>query len=69
MMVKRKLPLLEPNEHGNYLCPYCSHALTPVFKEWLNTITDYICHRCKKRFNVFKSGIKSKNFLDLESFS
>ena len=43
---------LEPNEHGNFLCPYCSFTLTPIFRVWLNQVTDYICHRCKKGFEI-----------------
>ncbi|KKL75797.1 hypothetical protein LCGC14_2051290 [marine sediment metagenome] len=48
---------LEPNENGNYLCPYCTRVLTPVIKEWIPAVTDHICHWCKIRFNVFKKGI------------
>ena len=45
---------LEPNEHGNYLCPYCDHALTPILREWLKPprVTDYVCHWCKIGFEV-----------------
>ena len=50
---------LEPNEHGNLLCPYCSFVLTPILREWLKPpqVTDYVCHRCKKGFEI---PIKSK---------
>jgi len=43
---------LEPNEHGNYLCPYCTYALTPIFREWIPAITDYICHHCQIGFQI-----------------
>ncbi|KKN60486.1 hypothetical protein LCGC14_0531320 [marine sediment metagenome] len=45
---------LEPNEYGNLLCPYCSFALIPILREWLKPprVTDYICHRCQKGFEV-----------------
>ena len=45
---------LESDENGNYLCPHCTRVLTPILKIWLNKVTDYICHWCKIRFNVFK---------------
>jgi len=46
---------LEPNEHGNYPCPYCSYILTPILREWIPAITDYICHRCQIGFDVYKT--------------
>lgn len=46
------MTFLEPNEHGNLICPYCSFVLTPIFRVWVNKVTDYICHRCQKRFKI-----------------
>ena len=47
---------LIPNESGNYPCPYCNHTLTPIFREWLLAITDYICHWCKIGFKIANKG-------------
>jgi len=47
---------LEPNEYGNYLCPYCNRVLTPIFRVWLCKVTDYICHWCQIGFDVFKGS-------------
>ena len=45
---------LEPNEHGNYPCPYCDFILTPILREWMNppAVTDYICHHCQIGFKI-----------------
>ena len=43
---------LEPNEHGNYPCPYCTHILTAIIKVWIPEISDYICHRCQIGFEI-----------------
>jgi len=50
------MPKLEPNESGNYPCPYCNHTLTPIFKVWLHCVTDYICHTCQIGFKVVVKG-------------
>lgn len=50
----RKEMKLNPNENGNFPCPYCGNILTAIFKEWLQYVTDYICHRCQKGFKVRK---------------
>jgi len=47
---------LEPNEHGNYPCPYCGYILTAIFREWLPGITDYICHHCQIGFKIKTYG-------------
>ena len=50
-MVKAKT--LEPNEHGNYPCPYCSFILTPIVREWMDPPgIDYVCLRCKIMFKT-----------------
>ena len=47
---------LEPNESGNYPCPYCNHILTPIFRVWLLRVTDYICHWCQIGFKIAIKG-------------
>jgi len=49
---------LEPNEGGNYPCPYCERILTPILREWMKPprVTDYVCHRCKIGFKVAFEG-------------
>ena len=48
------MSFLEPNEHGNYPCPYCDFILTPILREWMNppAVTDYICHHCQIGFKI-----------------
>ena len=43
---------LEPNEHGNYPCPYCKRILTAILREWIPAVTDYICHKCQIGFKI-----------------
>ena len=52
IMIKAKT--LEPNEYGNYPCPYCGFILTAILREWMNPphVTDYVCHRCKIMFEI-----------------
>ncbi|KKN20194.1 hypothetical protein LCGC14_0938200 [marine sediment metagenome] len=45
---------LEQNENGNYLCPHCKSVLTPIIKDWMNAITDYLCHQCKVGLKVLE---------------
>jgi len=47
---------LEPDKNGNYPCPYCNHTLTPIFREWIPAITDYICHHCQIGFKIAIKG-------------
>jgi len=52
---------LEPNEHGNYPCPYCGkddgYVLTPIVREWMDPPRiDYVCHRCKIMFKTKVKG-------------
>ena len=44
--------ILNPTETGHFQCPYCGKIMTPIFNEKLLKITDYICHWCKKGFEV-----------------
>lgn len=46
---------LELDEYGNYPCPYCNNILTPILREWMPAITDYICHHCQKGFRIRKT--------------
>ena len=57
------MPKLEPNEYGNYPCPYCNFILTPILREWMNppAVTDYVCHRCQIGF---KMRLKTKASLN-----
>ena len=53
---------LEPNEYGNYPCPYHDdgYVLTPIVREWMDPPRiDYVCHRCKIMFES-----KAKNSLE-----
>ena len=49
---------LEPYDCGNYPCPYCGFTLTPILREWMKPprVTDYVCHRCKIRFEIKVKG-------------
>ncbi len=51
---------LEPNEQGRQLCPYCSHTLVPILREWMNppAVTDYLCLRCQIGFKIQLKGIE-----------
>ena len=44
--------ILNPTESGHFQCPYCGKIMTLIFNEKLLKITDYICHICKKGFEV-----------------
>ena len=53
--------ILEPNEYGYQLCPYCFRTLVPILREWMNppAVTDYICLHCQIGFEVrLKGGIE-----------
>ena len=52
------MSFLEPNEHGNYPCPYCDFILTPILREWMNppAVTNYICHHCQIGFKIKLRG-------------
>lgn len=53
---------LKPDKGGHLLCPYCGYILTPLVRMWLKGHTDYVCHRCKIRFDVFQKQKKEVTF-------
>lgn len=54
---------LNPNEHGNYPCPYCGYILTAIFKVWVLAVTDYICHRCQKGFKIIEQRFRKQTLM------
>lgn len=51
-LVHPNIMKLEPDMNGHLLCPYCFRILTPIVREWIPAITDYICHWCQIGFKV-----------------
>ena len=51
---------LEPDENGNYICPYCTRTLISILREWLRKVTDYICHWCQIGFKVVSLETQEK---------
>lgn len=63
MIVQKEIVIkLEPNKHGNYPCPHCENTLTPILREWMRPprVTDYVCHKCKVGFDIFRGDIYGK---------